>query len=81
MKNHLKLYQELLGNGDNLGISIRYKIQKKPEGLPKAFIIGEKFINNEPVCLNLGDHIFFGDDVPLTWFASTLFGLCALMLL
>ena len=61
--NHLKLYQELLGNGDNLGISIRYKVQKKPEGLPKAFIIGEKFINNEPVCLNLGDHIFFGDDV------------------
>ena len=61
--NHLKLYQELLGNGENLGISIRYKIQKKPEGLPKAFIIGEKFINNEPVCLNLGDHIFFGDDV------------------
>ena len=61
--NHLKLYKELLGNGDNLGISIRYKVQKKPEGLPKAFIIGEKFINNEPVCLNLGDHIFFGDDV------------------
>jgi len=61
--SHLKLYQDLLGYGDNLGINIRYKIQKKPEGLPQAFIIGEKFINNEPVCLNLGDHIFFGDDV------------------
>jgi glucose-1-phosphate thymidylyltransferase len=61
--SYLKLYQELLGYGDNLGINIRYKVQKKPEGLPQAFIIGEKFINNEPVCLNLGDHIFFGNDV------------------
>ena len=61
--SYLKLYQDLLGYGDNLGINIRYKVQKKPEGLPQAFIIGEKFINNEPVCLNLGDHIFFGDDV------------------
>ena len=60
---YLKLYQDLLGYGDNLGINIRYKVQKKPEGLPQAFIIGEKFINNEPVCLNLGDHIFFGNDV------------------
>ena len=61
--SYLKLYQDLLGYGDNLGINIRYKVQKKPEGLPQAFIIGEKFINNEPVCLNLGDHIFFGNDV------------------
>ena len=61
--SHLKLYQDLLGYGDNLGINIRYKVQKKPEGLPQAFIIGEKFIDNEPVCLNLGDHIFFGNDV------------------
>jgi glucose-1-phosphate thymidylyltransferase len=61
--SHLKLYQDLLGYGDNLGINIRYKVQKKPEGLPQAFIIGDKFINNEPVCLNLGDHIFFGNDV------------------
>ena len=61
--SHLKLYQDLLGYGDNLGINIRYKVQKKPEGLPKAFIIGEQFINNEPGCLNLGDHIFFGNDV------------------
>lgn len=61
--SYLKLYQDLLGYGDNLGINIRYKVQKKPEGLPQAFIIGEKFIDNEPVCLNLGDHIFFGNDV------------------
>lgn len=60
---HLKLYQDLLGNGDNLGISINYKIQQNPRGLPQAFIIAEKFINREPVCLNLGDHIFFGNDV------------------
>ena len=61
--SYLKLYQDLLGYGDDLGINIRYKVQKKPEGLPQAFIIGEKFIDNEPVCLNLGDHIFFGNDV------------------
>ena len=59
----LKLYQNLLGNGSRFGIHINYKVQKKPEGLPQAFIIAEKFINKEPVCLNLGDHIFFGNDV------------------
>ncbi len=60
---YLSLYKKLLGDGKKLGLRIRYKIQSKPLGLPHAFILGEKFINNEPVCLNLGDHIFFGDQV------------------
>ena len=54
------LFKQLLGNGNQWGINIKYKAQKKPNGIPEAFIIGEKFIKNEPICLNLGDHILFG---------------------
>ncbi len=56
----LPLFEKLLGNGKNLGISISYAVQKKPEGLAQAFLIGEKFIGNEDVCLVLGDNIFYG---------------------
>ena len=62
-KEDLNNYKKLLGNGKNFGISISYKIQKKPIGIPEAFLLGQKFINKDPVCLNLGDHIFFGKDV------------------
>jgi glucose-1-phosphate thymidylyltransferase len=58
--NDLTNYRALLGNGDNFGISIQYAIQDKPDGLAQAFIIGEKFIGNDNVCLALGDNIFFG---------------------
>ena len=61
--DHISQYKKLLGQGNLIGISIKYAIQKKPLGLPEAFIIGKKFIDNKPVCLNLGDHIFFGKDV------------------
>ena len=54
-------YKKLLRNGNDLGISIIYAIQPKPEGLAQAFIIGEKFIDKDPVCLILGDNIFYGD--------------------
>ena len=56
------LFEQLLGNGGDLGISISYEIQEKPEGLAQAFIIGEKFIGDESVCLILGDNIFYGID-------------------
>ena len=57
-------YELLLGNGSDLGIKISYKIQDKPNGLAEAFIIGEKFIGNDDVCLVLGDNIFYGKDLP-----------------
>jgi glucose-1-phosphate thymidylyltransferase len=55
-----KLFQNILGNGSRLGIKINYKEQKKPNGLPEAFIIGEKFIDNDDVALILGDNFFYG---------------------
>ena len=57
----LNNYKKLLGNGNDIGISIEYAVQPKPEGLAQAFIIGEKFIGNDSVCLVLGDNIFHGD--------------------
>ena len=55
-------YKDLLGNGSQLGISLNYKVQKKPNGLAEAFILGERFIGKDPVCLILGDNIFYGLD-------------------
>jgi glucose-1-phosphate thymidylyltransferase len=53
-------YKQIFGNGNYLGMKITYAIQDKPRGLAEAFIIGEKFINNDDVCLVLGDNIFYG---------------------
>lgn len=51
--------QRLFGNGSHLGLDITYEIQEKPEGIAQAFIIGEKFIADDDVCLILGDNIFY----------------------
>lgn len=56
------IYEKLLGSGSNLGIQIEYKVQDTPRGLADAFILGEHFIDNESVCLILGDNIFYGQD-------------------
>jgi glucose-1-phosphate thymidylyltransferase len=56
----LKLYEDLLGNGNQIGIHIQYAVQPSPDGLAQAFIIGEKFIKDDNVCLVLGDNIFYG---------------------
>lgn len=56
----IHLYQDLFGDGLQLGIKIEYAIQPSPDGLAQAFIIGEKFIGADQVCLVLGDNIFFG---------------------
>ena len=59
-KGETNLFKKILGNGENLGIKIFYEEQKKPNGLPEAFIIGEKFIKNQSVALILGDNFFYG---------------------
>ncbi len=56
----IHLYEDLLGNGNQLGLTLSYAIQPSPDGLAQAFLIGEKFIGNEPVCMVLGDNIFYG---------------------
>jgi len=56
----LHLYQNLLGNGNQIGLEISYAEQPSPDGLAQAFIIGEDFIGNDNVCLVLGDNIYYG---------------------
>src|SRR5699024_10131786 len=53
-------YKRLLGDGSSFGINLSYVIQPNPDGLAQAFIIGEKFIGMDSVCLVLGDNIFYG---------------------
>lgn len=60
-------FKELLGDGSNFGIKLSYEIQEKPDGLAQAFIIGEKFINNDSCAMILGDNIFYGG-----WFRKNL---------
>ncbi|MBT3384327.1 MAG: glucose-1-phosphate thymidylyltransferase RfbA [Prolixibacteraceae bacterium] len=54
------LYEQLFGDGSQLGLTISYKIQPSPDGLAQAFILGEEFIGDDNVCMILGDNIFYG---------------------
>ena len=56
----LPVFEELLGDGSQLGLKLEYKVQEHPNGLAEAFIIGEDFIGDDNVCLILGDNIFYG---------------------
>ena len=53
-------FEKLFGDGSQLGLNLYYRVQKKPEGLAQAFIIGDDFIEQDSVALILGDNIFFG---------------------
>jgi glucose-1-phosphate thymidylyltransferase len=59
---HIEMFRKLLGNGNQLGISIDYRVQSTPRGIVDAFLIGEKFIDHDSVCLILGDNLFYGQD-------------------
>jgi glucose-1-phosphate thymidylyltransferase len=62
-KGQLDQYKKVIPNGDNLGIKITYLEQKKPRGLPDAFVIGEKFIGKNNVAMILGDNFFYGQNL------------------
>src|SRR5947207_14430478 len=55
--------EELLGDGRQLGLSLSYKVQPRPGGIAQAFLIGAEFIGQSPVCLILGDNLFFGHNL------------------
>ena len=59
-RDDIQNYKKLLGNGSNFGLKIKYDFQNNPNGIAEAFIIGEKFIGNDSVCLILGDNLFYG---------------------
>ena len=56
-------YKKLLGDGSRIGVRFSYVVQNEPRGLAEAFILGEKFIGGDNVCLILGDNVFYGKDM------------------
>lgn len=59
----LPLIQSLFGDGSDLGLKLEYAVQPEPKGIAQAFVIGEKFIGKDSVCLILGDNIFYGHEL------------------
>ena len=62
--NDQKFFKRLLGDGNSLGISIEYEIQKESRGIADALLVAENFIGKDTVCLLLGDNIFYGNELP-----------------
>ena len=60
----LPMFEHLLGDGSDLGMSFSYKVQATPNGLAQAFVLGREFMGGDEVCLVLGDNIFYGADLP-----------------
>ena len=65
-KGQVSQFKKILKNGENFGVKIQYKEQKEPNGLPEAFIIGEKFIDKNGVALILGDNFFYAQSLTKT---------------
>lgn len=59
----LPLIEELLGDGSQIGIQLKYKVQYKPDGIAQAFVLGEEFLAGSAACLILGDNLFYGHDI------------------
>lgn len=62
--NQLPAFRALFGDGGQLGLSLGYRGQENPDGIPQAFILGQEFLAGGPVVLILGDNIFYGNDLP-----------------
>ena len=62
----LPRFERLLGDGSQWGMTLSYRVQEQPTGLPDAFVIGESFIGADPVCLILGDNLFYGTGLAQT---------------
>jgi len=60
--NNIDNFKKLFFDGSHLGLKIDYMVQEQPEGIAQALVIGKKFVQNDPVCLILGDNIFYGSD-------------------
>ena len=65
--NDIPHFKNLLGNGDKWGIKLEYVVQPSPDGIAQAFLLGENFIGNDTCCLVLGDNIFHGDRLSVTF--------------